>query len=258
MRFCIETYKARTDRLRWDDLDLRGFASAPLDQDALRCIRYMHDVEYHTVCYLQDLLNSPAHTDAEITAFLSFWVFEEFWHGEALAAVLDAHGEPSGQARVATMRRRLEAAGRLRPALMMAGSALAGKDFIAVHMAWGAINEWTTQAGYSRLSQRAARPLLSELLSRIMRQEGRHIDFYASQAATRLSASRRAQKVTRWALQRFWTPVGAGIKEPSEVRFMADHLFGDADGLRAVRRIDRCVDRLPGLSGLHLAERNTA
>ena len=96
MRFDIDTYKARTERLRWDDLDLRSFASAPLDQDALRCIRYMHDVEYHTVCYLQDLLNSPAHADAEITAFLSFWVFEEFWHGEALAAVLEAHGEPSG------------------------------------------------------------------------------------------------------------------------------------------------------------------
>ena len=47
-----------------------------------------------------------------------------------------------------------------------------------------------------------------------MKQEGRHIDFYASQATKRLDGNRRAQKVTRWALQQFWTPVGAGIKEP--------------------------------------------
>ena len=49
---------------------------------------------------------------------------------------------------------------------------------------------------------RAARqhPVLTELLRRIMRQEGRHIDFYASQATTRLGASRAAQRLTRLAL----------------------------------------------------------
>ena len=55
-------------------------------------------------------------------------------------------------------------------------------------MAWGAINEWTTQAGYARLSDKADHPTLRELLKRIMRQEGGHIDFYASEATRRLSA----------------------------------------------------------------------
>lgn len=256
MEFDIEDYKRRTDRLRWDDLDFSCFASEPLASGALRCLRYMHDVEFHTVCYLRDLLVSPAHADPEITSFLSFWVFEEFWHGEALAAVLAAHGEPSGQDRIATMRRRLGWTERLRPLGMMAGSAIAGEHFIAVHMTWGAINEWTTQAGYSQLARRASHPILAELLRRIMRQEGRHIDFYASQSDRRLAASRRAQRLTRLALTRFWSPVGAGVMPGPETAHLASYLMSGEDGIAAARRIDRRVDRLPGLSGLQLLERS--
>jgi hypothetical protein len=256
MEFDIEAYKRRTDRLRWEDLDLGRFAVDRLEAGALRCVRFMHDVEFHTVCYLRDLLVSPAHSDPEITSFLSFWVFEEFWHGEALAAVLEAHGEPAGEARVGPMRRQLGWGQRLRPLTMMAGAALAGNDFVAVHMAWGAINEWTTQAGYSRLVRRAGHPTLSELLKRIMRQEGRHIDFYASQAERRLAASHRARRLTRFALRRFWTPVGSGVMPAEETAHLARYLMSGEEGLAAARRIDRRVDRLPGLAGLSLLERS--
>ncbi|MHB1930597.1 MAG: ferritin-like domain-containing protein [Acidimicrobiales bacterium] len=254
MEFDIGTYKRRTDRLRWDDLDLGRFAVDRLEAGALRCVRFMHDVEYHTVCYLRDLLVSPAHSDPEVTSFLSLWVFEEFWHGEALAAVLEAHGEQAGEARVAAMRRRLGWGERLRPLTMMAGSALAGADFVAVHMSWGAINEWTTQVGYSRLARRAGHPVLSELLGRIMRQEGRHIDFYASQAERRLAASLRARRLTRFALRHFWTPVGAGVMPVEETAHLAHYLLAGEEGLAAARRIDRRVDHLPGLAGLSLLE----
>jgi hypothetical protein len=256
MEFDIEAYKRRTDRLRWEDLDMGRFGRERLDGGALRCVRFMHDVEFHTVCYLRDLLVSPAHSDPEITSFLSFWVFEEFWHGEALAAVLAAHGEPAGEARVAAMRRQLGWGERLRPLTMMAGSALAGNDFVALQTAWGAINEWTTQVGYSRLARRAGHPVLSELLGRIMRQEGRHIDFYASQAERRLGASRRARRLTRFALRRFWAPVGSGVMPTAETTHLASFLMGGEEGLAAARRIDRRVDRLPGLAGLSLLERS--
>ena len=43
---------------------------------------------------------------------------------------------------------------------------------IALHTTWGALNEWT-QTGYALLSERAHHPVLSELLGRFMRQEGR-------------------------------------------------------------------------------------
>ena len=38
----------------------------------------MHDVEYHTVCYLRDLLVTPAHRDPEVTTFLTLWNVEEY------------------------------------------------------------------------------------------------------------------------------------------------------------------------------------
>jgi hypothetical protein len=154
------------------------------------------------------------------------------------------------------MRRRLDWRDRVRSLKMMAGSALAGEDFVAVQMAWGAINEWTTQAGYSRLASRAGHPVLRELLRRIMRQEGRHIDFYASQAERRLAASRRARRLTRFALRRLWAPVGSGIMPAEETAHLARYLMSGDEGLEAARRVDRRVDRLPGLGGLALVERS--
>jgi hypothetical protein len=259
MRIDTATLVERSsDRLRWDDLDLDSFRAQPLDRLALRCIKYMHDVEFHTVCYLRDLLLTPAHSDARVTAFLNMWTYQEYWHGEALAAVLAAHGEAHGEERVQAVRHKLGARDKARPLFMALGGWLGGSDFTAVHMTWGAVNEWTTQTGYSQLSQRAGHPVLSALLKRIMRQEGRHIDFYATEAEDRLGASKRAQRLTRLALRRFWAPVGSGVMPEEEVGFLAAYLLGDEAGQAAARRIDRQIDRLPGLDGLHLVEKATA
>ncbi|MGH9046901.1 MAG: ferritin-like domain-containing protein [Acidimicrobiales bacterium] len=241
----------RSARLEIDDIDFDAFRTRPLDPNALRCLRYMHDVEGHTICYLRDILVTRAHRDPEVTAFLACWSYEEHWHGEAIGRVLDAHGENSGASRLIPMRQQLPRNDSLRPAIFSAVSAVT-KHLPAVHMAWGAVNEWTTQTGYARLVAKAKHPVLAEVLRRIMRQEGRHIDFYAAQAAQRLGSSRAAQRLTRYALRRFWGPVGSGVMPEAEVRFLATYLFGDERGLEAANRVDRHIDRLPGLQGLHL------
>jgi len=241
----------RSQRLDLDGVDFEVFRDHPLDPSSLRCLRYMHDVESHTVCYLRDLLVTSAHADPEVTAFLACWVYEEHWHGEAIARVLETHGEPAGVARVASMRAALPRWDRLRPLGYFAVSTFTS-HMVTAHMAWGAVNEWTAQAGYARLAAKAKHPVLSELLRRIMKQEGRHVDFYVAQARRRLERSSLAQWVTRNALRRFWTPVGAGVMPPGEVDFLVRHLFGDPDGAEVAARIDRQIDRLPGLSGLGL------
>jgi hypothetical protein len=253
MEFAIDDYKQRTERLHIDDLDFEGFRRRPLDEATLRCLRYMHDVEFHTVCYLRDLLLTPAHHDPTITTFLTLWNYEELWHGEALGKVLDVHGETSGASRVARVRDGLGWRDRMRPALTTLSSATVGKAYVAVHMTWGVINEWCTQAGYARVAAKAKHPLLNELLTRIMKQEGRHIDFYGSEASRRLAESAKARRVTRFALKHFWAPVGTGVMPEPEIRHLVNHLFADDDGLAVAQRIDRRIDRLPGLDGLHLA-----
>ena len=250
----VDTLIHRSARLEVDDIDMAGFTRQPLDAATLRCLAYMHDVEGHTACYLRDLLATRAHRDPEVTAFLACWGYEEHWHGEAIAGVLRAHGSAAGTDRLVDVRRRLPRHDSLRPLVFTLASALT-PHIVAVHMTWGAVNEWTTQAAYGRLAAKAEHPVLSELLRRIMRQEGRHIDFYALQARDRLAASPAARRLTRAALRRYWAPVGSGVMPRAELEFLVRHLFGDAEGRAAAQRVDRMVGRLPGLEGLHLAER---
>jgi hypothetical protein len=249
----IDSLIQRSSRLQVDDIDFEAFRQHPLDPATLRCLRYMHDVEGHTACYLRDLLVTRAHRDPEMTGFLACWCYEEHWHGEAIAEVLRAHDEPAGRSRLEASRRRLPRRDALKPLAFSVASALT-PHIVAVHMAWGAVNEWTTQAGYGRLAAKAKHPVLSELLRRIMRQEGRHIDFYTIGARQRLAASATARRLTRFALRRYWAPVGAGVMPEAEVQFLVRHLFGDTEGRAGAQRIDRAVGRLPGLEGLHLVE----
>jgi len=176
------------------------------------------------------------------------------WHGEAIGQVLAAHGEQAGAPRIAALRK-----GRRRKQAMSAlstifSAAFAGKAFIALHMTWGAVNEWTTQAGYARLSEKADHPTLRELLKRIMKQEGGHIDFYASEAGRRLAESPKAQRLTRFALKHLWRPVGSGVMPKEEVGFLVKYLFEGQMGANVAARIDRRVDRLPGQHNLHLLD----
>jgi hypothetical protein len=71
--------------------------------------------------------------------------------------------------------------------------------------------------------------------------------FYVSQARTRLAASRRARRLTRFALRRFWNPVGTGVMPEAETRHLLSYLLAGPEGERTVSRIDSQVDRLPGL-----------
>ena len=254
MAFDLDTYKRITGPLDVDDLDFGSFVDRPLAPAHLRCLRYMHDVELHTSCYLRNLLNTRAHHDPEISTFLTLWNHEEYWHGEALARVLEAHGEPAGTARVAAMRRRLGWRITTSPLLWGAFSAV-NPHFLAVHMTFGVVNEWTTQGGYARLVQDCDHPVLAELLRRIMRQEGRHIDFYRQTAIEHLADQPAAQRTTRAALRHLWNPVGAGAMPEDETRHVVRTLFGGEDGRSIAERIDRRIDRLPGLAGLGLMDR---
>jgi hypothetical protein len=248
---------ARTSRpVDVDDLDLEhAFVASPLAPATLRCLRYMSDIESHTVCYLRDLLLTESHRDPRVTTFLTTWAWEEQWHGVALGRVLAAHGMESGNERVAAVRSNLGLKDRLGPVLTTVGSVLARRDFVAVHMTWGALNEWSTQVGYARLAELEGHPVLTELLERINRQEARHIAFYATEARARLAASPRAQRLVRFALDKLWAPVGAGVVPKEETAFLVQHLLSGPEGDRAVASLDARLERLPGMQGLGLVAR---
>lgn len=255
MAFDIAEYTHTARRVQEDDVDYDAFRERPLSAAALRSLRYMSDVESHTICYLRDLLVTPSHKDPEITAFLTMWAYEEFWHGEALDKVLRAHDVPATYGHIRRVRLKQGFSDTVTPIHQAIAGYVIGEDYIAVHMAWGAINEWSAHSAYARLIEREDHPELAKLLRRIQAQETRHLAFYNSQARKRLERSARARKITRFALKRFWTPVGSGIQPRHETRFILNYLMGGPDGNKIIDRLDRKVDTLPGQEGLHLVAR---
>jgi hypothetical protein len=127
------------------------------------------------------------------------------------------------------------------------------KDFVALHMTWGALNELTTLTGYHRLIARTEHPVLVEMLQRIVKDERRHFAFYRSQARMRLARSAQARKVTRWAMEHLWAPVGTGVRPQEETDFVIGWLFGDEEGRASAMEIDRTMAELPGFEGTRLA-----
>ncbi|BCJ39116.1 hypothetical protein Athai_66190 [Actinocatenispora thailandica] len=258
MAFDISNYKNNSVRVKFDDVDYDSFRERPLTPAALRTLRYMSDVESHTICYLRDLLVTPSHKDPEVTAFLTHWAYEEFWHGEALDEVLRVHGVLADYAHIREVRLAQGIKDRLAPINQALAANIIGEDFVAVHMSWGAINEWSAHAAYARMMQREDHPELTKLLKRVQKQETRHLAFYASQAKDRLERSAKARKLTRFAMKAFWGPVGSTIEPKRETAFVLSYLLGGAEGAKHIERIDRKMDELPGLGGMDLVRRAVA
>jgi len=254
MAFEIDRYAQKSVPVAWGDLDLDVFDDEPLSEQSLRTLLYMCHVEYHTVCYLRDLLTTPSHKEPEVGAFMTMWNREEFWHGEALAAVLARHGITVDFDELGTSRVKLGWRDRIAPIKQSLLGGLVGEDFVAVHMSWGAVNEWSANAAYLRMARMETNPTLKELLKRIGQQETKHVAFYATQARERLARSRKAQVITRWVLKSFWAPVGSGISSEEEVTHVMGHLFGGEEGRRLIREVDSHIARLPGMEGLTIVE----
>ena len=252
MSFSIERYKEESRKLdttgvAWDDV-----TRYPLAKGDLFCLHYVMDIENHVPLYISHLLVTRACMDPILTAFLACWNYEELWHGENLGKLLNLYGiEFDTQDRIARVRANLGVQNSLSILTTMAGSWLV-KDFSAIYLTIGAINELTTLTGYGALIRKSKHPVLADLLSRIVKDERRHYAFYYNSAKEWLSGNEKAQHIDRWALDRVWVPVGKGVKTQEEVDALACYLFDDEQGEEELLAIDEKIGKLPGLSGIKL------
>jgi hypothetical protein len=248
----LERYLRRTGKIIVDDLDWEAAGRVGLSDDEVFALTYFSDIESQTFRYLGALLTMRPRWEPDAAAFLTTWNYEEFFHGRALARLLRVAGHPLASSRVGDISARARANERIERLLGPLAARLFARQFPAVHMTFGAIHELTTLRGYERLAATTANPVLRGLCQRIARQERRHFAWYFSQARTRLSHSRSAQRLTRAVLRLNWVPVGGGVKNDAEVLRLFGVLFPGPLGPAVCREIDAKIGALPGLEGLRL------
>jgi len=248
--FDLDAWVARSRAVDLSEIDWAAVPCHPVSSETLRTLRYMQDIESHTIIYTRSLLATRAIDDPEVATFLACWLYEETFHGLALARFLQAAGHPVGPRE---RPRGSESFPQWLEARMTALVSRVWPDFCAVHMTWGAINEMTTLMGYRRLMAVANHPVLSDLLERITLDESRHFFFYYRQAERRMQR-RAVARVARLIVDRFWAPVGSGVQPDGELIFMARYLFSDDEGRVAVRKVDDTIRRLPGFASVRLLE----
>jgi hypothetical protein len=229
-----------------DGIDWGAVRDHPIPDDILRILIYMQDVESHTVVFPRTIFSKRALEDEYVGPFLICWLYEEGMHGRALSKFLASAGHPVPP-RVETRTTLRDRIDRTVTRMMSA----AWKDFIALHMTWGAVHECTTIQAYRRLAAQNDHPILNELLRRIIRDEARHYAFYMWQAEQRLARPRVARAV-RAIMSRFYTPVGASHHADALACWVSGFLFDGEEGRAAAKHVDDSIGRLPGFSGARL------
>ncbi len=223
-----------------EGIDWEAIPSQQLSADVLRILLYMQDVESHTVVFPRTIFSQKAVDDEIVGTFLVCWLYEEGMHGRALAKFLDHAGHPvppRSRQRTTFM----DHVDRSMTTLMAAF----WKDFLALHMAWGAVHECTTIHAYQRLIGMTDHAILIELLRRIIHDEARHLAFYMWQSQERLARPGVARRV-RAIMDRFYAPVGNNHQPAELARWVSGKLFDGDEGRAAAARVDRTIAKLPG------------
>ncbi len=237
-----------------EGLDTDQYEKYPVSAETLRTISFLQAVERSTMQHLRNVLVTPTHKDARITAFLTTWAFEKYWVADALAAILSAHeAVPTTRKAPALQRFFAEVGERLSPIRESLVANQIGVDMLAVHMSIGAVDGWLTQAAYARIGEIENNAELSTTIETILSIKARHLTFFEPQAEYRLTDRPKAQKLTRSRLRAASWPIGANELPAADAQFFYQHLFHTSPGL--TESIDTAIDSLPGLSGLGLIAR---
>lgn len=233
------------------NIDWSAIREHDLDPRFVPVLTYMRDVEVLTDMYYQELRRTPTGKDPVISKFMERWGVEEVTHGEVINRFLNEAGVATRGDWKEQVRRSVSRFYRANAYMLTTLTNLVGKRFTATHMTFGAIHEMSTGQGYRRLMKMAGHPILTEILTAIMREESAHTKFYLSVARIELERSGVARRVSRFIVDRFWAPVGQGAKPKTETDYTIGTLFGGSEGLEWIERnVSRKIRSLPGFEGL--------
>lgn len=233
------------------EIDWSSVGKHPIAEKFVPVLLYMRDVETLTDVYYEELRRTPTGRDPIIRKFMERWSVEEQTHGELINRFLNEAGIPTEEKWQKNVIGSVSTSYTLTNYLITTLASLIGKRFTATHMAFGAIHEMSTTQGYRRLTALADHPVLSQILTGIIREESAHTTFYRSVARIELEKSEISQKLSRFIIKHFYVPVGGGAKSDEELNYTIATLFGGEDGMRWIeRQVSDKIQTLPGFEGL--------
>jgi hypothetical protein len=245
--FNIDRFMEGSGKVDLSDIDWAEVPQHRITPEALRTLRYFLLTEGSTFFYTKVLMQTRSVVEEpEFAPFVTVWNYEEEFHGRAFRQFLEAYGEQIPRSYRSEMFQSRGIGERIDEVGQRVLATLFAPAWPAVHMVWGAMQEFTTYTAYQQLIERVDHPILSVICQRIMKQEARHFAFYNRHAKARLQASPMTRRVVSRSVKIGWTPVGDGMCPKSEVCHAIRFLFDGVDGPH-IRAIEAQVRELPGL-----------
>ena len=253
----IAQHLAVSHKVEFEDLDWETAKKIGLTQQEVDSLLYFADIESQTVHYFLEVSKLKVARDPELLTFLTMWNYEEYFHSYAITHFLKNIGV---DVESATERaQKVRAGARFKAKFedfaqgMIAWSA--PKSFIGLWMFWGALQECLTTQAYEELAHNTQNPVLAELCRRIAKQERRHFAYYFGQAKKKLEGRTKTQQFVRWIANKFYAPVGGGVKTDEEGAQLVAQLFPKDRIFEVMGYIEKKMALLPGMDGLDCATR---
>ncbi len=244
-------------KLVYHDLDWALARRHGLTPREVELLSYFADIESQTVYYMLEVAKLDVARAPAFMTFLTIWNYEEFFHAHAITKLLTEVGvdvPPAGE-RASHVRRTAQLRARVEDAVQVTLSKLMPQTFLALWQAWGATAELLTCHAYEEIGRATANPVLAELCRRVAKQERRHFAWYYEAARELLEGDRVAQRVVRLIFERNWTPVGSGVKTPSQSAAQIARMFPGQRLYRVFATVDRRISVLPGMAGFGVCSR---
>ena len=249
----LEKYKEMPRQLSKDFVDAipwKDVKNFEIDEKFIPVLVYMRDIEAFTDIYYKDMVRTPTGKDPVIRQFMDQWQVEELQHANLLDRFLNEAGYPTSKKWLDEARAKIPTGFKIKGFIQPWITNLIGDRFSAVHMTFGTIQELTTLQGYKRLWETAKHPVLEHILKGIASEESIHIFFYRNIAKLKLEESQYTQRLARFMVEKFWSPVGQGTKPKKETDYLIKTLFGDDEGLERMDvNVNGSLSLLPGFAG---------
>lgn len=237
--FDLADYIRHPHQVRAEDLDLAAIGELPAP--AVLALQHALAVEDATLTVMRDLLLTPTHAEATVTAFLTTWAYEKYWLAQALRQVLADQPAPAPSAPGPGLRLRAVVDERLRPMIDAIVTNLQGEQVVAGHMVTGLLDTLVTRLTFTRLAELA--PPLTLLSNSVRAVTDRHVAFYTEQSQQRLRADAGARRSAQHAVRR-WRWPGTALADPDRSAEVLRYLLRGSRARAQVLAVDEHVATL--------------